>query len=115
MVRFVLIIKIHDRRGIVQRCQQILLHVPHRGSGFCQTAQYKTDMVCIQLFQPTAYHFGGLVISGDSQHLAFGGTGVHKQVHDLIDGVLIVRVKPEQQFDLQCLIKIIFELFPNVP
>lgn len=37
------------------------------------------------------------------------------QVHDLIDGVLLVRAKPEKQFYLQCLIKIIFELFTNVP
>ena len=68
-------------------------------------------MVCVQLFQPTAHHFGGLIIPGNPQHLAFGGAGVHKQVHNLIDGVLIIRAKPEQQFDLQCLIKIIFELF----
>ena len=76
---------------------QILLHVPHRGGVFCQTAQHETDVVGVQLFQPTAYHLGGLVISGNPQHLPFGGTGVHKQVYDLIDGVLIVRAEPEQK------------------
>ena len=40
---------------------------------------------------------GQHIISGNPQHLAFGGTGVHKQVHDLVDGVLIVRAGPEQQ------------------
>ena len=70
-------------------------------------------MVCVQLFQPTAHHFGGLIIPGNPQHLAFGGAGVHKQVHNLIDGVLIIRAKPEQQFDLQCLIKIILKLLPD--
>ena len=101
VVRFVLIIEIHRCGRVVQRCQQILLHVPHRGSGFRQTTQYETDVVGVQLFQPTAYHLGRLVISGDTQHLAFGGTGVHKQVHDLVDGVLIVRAKPEQKVYLQ--------------
>ena len=68
-------------------------------------------MVCVQLFQPTAHHFGGLIIPGNPQHLAFGRAGIHKQVHNLIDGILIIRAEPEQQFDLQCLIKIIFKLF----
>ena len=72
-------------------------------------------MVGIQFFQPTAYHLGRLVISGDPQHLAFGGTGVHKQVYDLIDGVLIVRAEPEQEFYLQRLIKIILKLLSDVP
>ena len=72
-------------------------------------------MVCVQLFQPTAYHLGRLIISGDTQHLAFGGTGVHKQVYDLIDGVLIVRAEPEQEVNLQRLIKIILKLLPDAP
>ena len=87
-----------------------MLHVPHRGSVLCQTAQHEADMVCVQLFQPTAHYFDRLIISGNPQHLAFGGASVYKQVHDLIDGVLIIRAEPEQQFDLQCLIKIIFSL-----
>ena len=72
-------------------------------------------MVCIQLFQPTADHLGRLIISSDSEHPAFGGTGVHQQIHDLIDGILIIREKPEKQFDLHLLIKIILKLFTNVP
>ena len=113
MVRLVLIVEVHGRGRIVEHCQQILLHVPHRGGVFCQRIQHKTDVVGVQLFQPTAYHFGRLVISGDSQHLAFGGTGVHKQVHDLIDGVLLVRAEPEQKLDLQGLRKIILKLLQN--
>lgn len=58
---------------------------------------------------------GRLVISGNPQHLAFGGTGVHKKVYDLVDSVLLVRAEPEQQFYLQCLIKIILKLFPDAP
>ena len=72
-------------------------------------------MVGVQLFQPTAYHLGGLIISGNPQHLAFGGTGIHKQVYDLIDGVLIVRAEPEQEVHLQRLIKIILKLLPDAP
>ena len=70
-------------------------------------------MVGIQLFQPTAYYLGGLIISGDPQHLAFGRTGVHKQVYDLVDGFLLVRAEPEQEFYLQRLIKIILKLLQN--
>ena len=72
-------------------------------------------MVGIQFFQPTAYHLGRLVISCDPQHLAFGGTGVHKHVYDLIDGVLIIRAEPEQEVYLQCLTKIILKLLPDAP
>ena len=115
MVRLVLIAEVHGVGRIVEHCQQILLHVPHRGSVFCQRIPHKADMVGIQFFQPTAYYLGGLIISGDPQHLAFGRTGVHKQVYDLVDGVLIVRAEPEQKVYLQCLIKITFEMFTNVP
>ena len=115
MVRFVLIVEVHGGGRIVEHRQQILLHVPHRGSVFCQRIQYETDVVGIQFFQPTAYHLGGLVISGDPQHLPFGRTDVHKQVHDLVDGVLVVRAEPEQKVYLQCLIKIIFKLLPDAP
>ena len=100
MVRFVLIVEVHGGGRIVEHCQQILLHVPHRGGVLCQRIQHKTDVVSVQLFQPTENHLGGLIIPGNPQHLAFGGTGVHKQVYDLIDGVLIVRAKPEQKFYL---------------
>ena len=115
MVRFVLIVEVHGGGRIVEHRQQILLHVPHRGGVFCQRIQHKTDVVGVQLFQPTAYHLGGLVISGDPQHLAFGGTGVHKQIHNLIDGVLIIRAEPKQEVYLQCLIKIILKLLPDAP
>ena len=115
MVCLVLIVEAHGGGRIVEHRQQILLHVPHRGGVFCQTAQHETDVVGIQLFQPTAYHLGRLVISGDPQHLAFCGTGVHKQVHDLVDCILIVRAESEQKFYLQCLIKIILKLLPDAP
>lgn len=104
-VRLVLIVEVHGGGRIVEHCQQILLHVPHGGSIFCQRIQHETDVVGVQLFQPTAYHLGGLVISGNPQYLAFGGTGIHKQVYDLIDGVLIVRAEPEQKVYLQRLRK----------
>ena len=100
MVRLVLIVEVHGGGRIVEHRQQILLHVSHRGGVFCQRIQHKTDVVGIQFFQPTVYHLGGLIVSGNPQHLAFGGTGVHKQVHDLVDGVLLVRAEPEQEFYL---------------
>ena len=115
MVRLVLIVEVHSGGRIVEHCQQILLHVPHRGGVLCQRFQHETDMVGVQLFQPAAYNLGGLVISGDPQHLAFGGTGIHKQVYDLVDGVLIVRAEPEQEVHLQYLIKIVLKLFPDAP
>ena len=67
-------------------------------------------MVGVQLHKPTAYHFGGLIVPGNAQHLAFGGTGVHQQIYDLVDGVLIVRAEPEQKVYLQRLRKIFFQL-----
>ena len=115
MVRLVLIVEAHGGGRIVEHRQQILLHVPHRSGVFCQRIQYETDVVGVQLFQPTAYYFGRLIISGDTQHLALGGTGIHKQVYDLVDGVLIVRAEPEQEVYLQCLIKIILKLLPDAP
>ena len=113
MVRLVLIVEVHGGGRIVEHRQQILLHVPHRGGVLCQRFQHETDVVGIQLFQPTAYHLGRFVISGNPQYLAFGGTGIHKQVYDLVDGVLLVRAELEQKFYLQYLIKIILKLLQN--
>ena len=115
MVRLVLIVEVHGGGRIVEHRQQILLHVPHRGGVLCQRFQHEADVVGVQLFQPTAYHFGRLVISGDTQHLAFGGTGVHKQVYDLVDSILIIRAESEQKVYLQRLIKIILKLLPDAP
>ena len=77
--------------------------------------QHKADMVGVQLHKPTAYHLGRLVVPGNVQQLAVGGTGVHQQVYDLIDGVLIIRAEPEQEVYLQCLTKIILKLLPDAP
>ena len=40
-----------------------------------------------------------------AQRLAVGGAGVHQQIYDLIDGVLIIWAKPEQEVYLQRLQK----------
>ena len=109
MIGLVLVIKLHGRGCIVECSQQILLHVPDRRGTFRKTLQHKADMVCIQLHESAAHDLRGLVIPCHPQQLAFGGTGVHKQVHDLLDGVLIVRAGPEQQVHLQRLHKIRFQ------
>ena len=113
MIGLVLVIKLHGRGCIVECSQQILLHIPYRCGTFRKTLQHKADMVGVQFHKPAAYHLGRLVISGDTQHLALGRTGVHQQIHDLIDGILIVRAEPEKQLDLQRLIKIILKLLQN--
>ena len=68
-------------------------------------------MVGVQLHKAAAYHLSGFIVSGNAQRLALGGTGVHQQIHNLIDGILIVRAKPEQKVYLQRLRKIFFQLF----
>ena len=115
MISLVLIGKLHRGGCIVQRSEQILFHITDRTAVLCKALEHKADMVGIQLHKTAAYHLGGLIVPGNAQQLAFGGTGVHKQVHDLIDGVLIVRAEPEQEVYLQCLIKIILKLLPDAP
>ena len=58
-------------------------------------------MVSVQLHKPAAYHLGGLIVPGNVQQFAVGGTGVHQQIYDLIDGIFIIRVKPEKKVHLQ--------------
>ena len=50
----------------------------HRAAVLCKALQHKADMVGVQLHKPAAYHLGGLIVPGDVQHLAFGGTGVYQ-------------------------------------
>ena len=59
--------------------------------------KHKADMVGVQLHKPAAYHLGGLIVPGNAQRLAVGGTGIHQQIHDLVEGIFIIRVKPEQK------------------
>ena len=67
-------------------------------------------MVSVQLHKATAYHLGGLIVPGNAQQLAVGSAGVHQQIHDLVEGIFIIRAEPEQEFHLQRLRKIFFQL-----
>ena len=78
MVGLVLIEKLHCGGCIIQRSKQILFHVSNRAAVLCKALQHKADMVSVQLHKPAAYHLGGLIVPGNAQHLAFGGTGVYQ-------------------------------------
>ena len=107
MVGLVLVGKLHCSRCVIQRSEQILFHVPDGAAVLCKALQHKADMVGVQLHKATAYHLGGLIVPGNAQQLAVGSAGVHQQIYDLIDGVLIIRAEPEQKVYLQRLRKII--------
>ena len=53
-------------------------------------------VVGVQLHKPTAYHLGGLIVPSNVQQLTVGSAGVHQQVYDLVDNVLVIRAEPEQ-------------------
>ena len=110
MVGLVLVGKLHGGGCVVQRGEQVLFHVPDGAAVLCKALQHKTDMVGVQLHKPAAYHLGRFIVPGDVQHLTVGSAGVHQQIYDLIDGILIVRAKPEQEIYLQRLRKIFFQL-----
>ena len=93
--------KLHRGGCVIQRSEQILLHVTDRAAVLCKALQHKTDMVGVQLHKPAAYHLGGLIVPGNAQRLAVGGTGIHQQIHDLVEGIFIIRVKPEKKVHLQ--------------
>ena len=114
MVGLILIVKLHGGRCVVQRSEQVLLHVPDWAAVLCKALQHKFDVVGVQLHKSATYHLGGLIVPGDVQQLAVGSTGVHQQIYDLIDGVLIIRAEPEQKVYLQRLRKIFFQLFAFV-
>ena len=101
MVGLVLIGKLHRGGCVVQRSEQILFHVTNRIAVLCKALQHKADMVGVQLHKPAAYYLGGLIIPGNVQQLAVGGTGIHQQIHDLVEGIFIIRLKPEQKVHLQ--------------
>ena len=100
MVGLVLIEKLHWGGCIIQRSKQILFHVSDRAAVLCKALQHKADMVGVQLHKSAAYHLGGLIVPGNMQQLAVGSAGVHQQIYDLIDGILIIRAEPEQKFHL---------------
>ena len=105
MVGLVLVGKLHRGGCVVQRSEQILFHVSDWAAVLCKALQHKTDMVGVQLHKPAAYHLGGFVVSGDVQQLAVGGAGIHQQIYDLVDDILIIRAEPEQKVYLQRLRK----------
>ena len=77
-----------NSQRIIEEARNIIL---------CKALQHKADMVGVQLHKAAAYHLGGLIVPGNAQRLAVGGAGVHQQIHDLIEGIFIIRVKPEQK------------------
>ena len=64
-----------------------------------------------KLLHIAAYHLGGLIVPSNVQQLTVGSAGVHQQVYDLVDNVLVIRAEPEQKVYLQRLRKIFFQLF----
>ena len=78
-----------------------MFHVSDRAAVLCKALQHKLDVVGVQLHKAAAHDFGRLIVPSNAQHLAIGGSGVHQQIYDLIDGVLIVRAEPEQGIHLQ--------------
>jgi len=58
-------------------------------------------LVGVQLHKATAYHLGGLIVPGNVQQLAVGGTDIHQQIHDLVEGIFIIRAEPEKKVYLQ--------------
>ena len=101
MVCLVLVGKLHRGGCVVQRSEQILFHVSDRTAVLCKALQHKMDMVGVQLHKAAAYHLGGPIVPGNAQQLAVGGTGIHQQIHDLVEGIFIIRVKPEKKVYLQ--------------
>ena len=95
MVGLILIVKLHGGRCVVQRSEQVLLHVPDWAAVLCKALQHKFDVVSVQLHKPTAYHLGGLIVPSNVQQLTVGSAGVHQQVYDLVDNVLVIRAEPE--------------------
>ena len=78
MVGLVLVGKLHRGECVVQRSEQILFHVSDWAAVLCKALQHKFDVVGVQLHKPAAYHLGGLIVPGNAQQLAVGGTGIHK-------------------------------------
>jgi len=74
-----------------------LFHITDWAAVLCKALQHKADMVGVQLNKPAAYHLGGLIVPGNVQQLTVGGTGIHQQIHDLVEGIFIIRVKPEKK------------------
>lgn len=105
MVGLVLVGKLHGGGRVVQRSEQILFHVTDRAAVLCKALQHKADVVGVQLHKPTAYHLGGLIVPSNVQQLTVGSAGVHQQVYDLVDNVLVIRAEPEQKVYLQRLRK----------
>ena len=97
MVGLVLVGKLHRGGCVIQRSEQILFHVTNGIAVLCKALQHKANMVGVQFHKPAAYHLGGLIVPGNVQQFAVGGTGVHQQINDLVDGVLLVRAEPEQK------------------
>ena len=79
MVGLVLVEKLHRGGCVVQRSKQILFHITDRAAVLCKALQHKADMVGIQLHKTAAYHLGGLIVPGNVQQFAVGGTGVHQK------------------------------------
>ena len=69
-----------------------MFHVTNRAAVLCKALQHKADMVGAQLHKAAAHDFGGLIVPSNAQHLAIGGAGVNQQIHDLIDGMALVKM-----------------------
>ena len=57
---------------------------------FCKALQHKFDVVGVQLHKPATHYLGRAVIPGNPLHLSLGRTGIHQQINNLVDNILII-------------------------
>ena len=71
-------------------------------------------MRAVELEKLALDYLSGLIVPGDSDVLTFGADGIEKELHDLCDGIPVIRVVLQENVVLQIIFKNCPILFPLI-
>ena len=77
---------------VVKRRQQILLDIPYLGGVLPKRIKNKSDMLRIQLEEPTLDYFGGFIVAGYAYRVFGGAYHINHELKYFIKRVLVVTV-----------------------
>ena len=71
-------------------------------------------MRAVELEELALDYLAGLIVPGDSDVLTFGADGIEKELHDLRDGIPVIRIVLQENVVLQIIFKNCPILFPLI-
>src|SRR5699024_11956492 len=71
------VVVIHGQRCVVERSQQVLPHIPHKGGVLFEAHKDEPQVIAVQLHELSFHNLGGLIVARAADEAASAAHSVH--------------------------------------